>query len=362
MKKRSFSVFAALILLAGCTGQPVSSSSENSVQENSEVSELPDDPAVLGTVYGKEVPYTDYRLYLDLNDVGYQQQLRQEMAFTYFLETKMKEKNILFDEAAFETYAAEQYYTEMLSQPRLIDEIEAAASATGLMVDGMNLALFEGYRQSYDIMRLGDFYAEEYVSDTPLSEELDEQKREEESIQYANEKLSVLLEEFNSTAEFPEDGNTDILCTIGEKEIPLEDRHKAYTVLAIARARISLVDAILIGKGMAHEMEQAGFEPDIFEFETQLNEYLEKLKSDETFFAAYDDFLKKQDRTLSQALESMRCTTMIMAAMEQPYYDFISEQYENLPEDEKSTYTLDEYYTQRCEALYGECIPVNPLG
>lgn len=355
MKKRWLALIAAALLLIGCGAQTVGEGDASGTAV-----ELPADEMVLGTVYDTEIPYTNYRLYLDLSDSEYQMQLRQVMAFNSYMELEMNKLGIAFDDEAFETYAAEQYYTEVLFQPRLIDEIEAAASSTGLLSDSMNLALYEGYRQSYDTTQIGDYYAAEYIEKTPLSDTLDEETRESESIQYANDKLSELIGQFSEDVEVPVEGDT--LCTIDGQEIPMEDRHKAFLILAVARSRISLADSILIGEGMLYEMKQADYEPDLSQFEESVDQYFEQLKTDEEFQNTYLPILEKQGKTLDEAFLSIRCALRMMSGMDTPYSDFISQEYEKLSDEEKEDLSQEDYYTQRCEALYEKCVSVNPMG
>ena len=371
MKKTLIALLlAAALTLCACGGTASSSAAPQSgepqsgapeTEDAAQTAELPADETVLGTVFGKDVLYTDYRLYLDLEDRAYLDSLRNEMALNLLLEREMSERGVAAESEDFESYAAEAYYSEMLSEPRLIDEINAACELTGLMGGNLDLALYEAYRQGYCIEKLGDFFSETYRSENEQGEKTDEDF-DADAVAYANEQLYALAGELAQRIEIPSDDQ--LLARIDGEEVALEDRHKAYLILAVARNRINLANSILIGEGMRHELLEARGEEAVAQAVEAMQgyrDYVAPTFESAEFAEAYGSLLEARGATKEQMLESVVRTFTAMMGFEEAYYQMLSEQYEaatgtDVPE------TFEEYYADRCEELYAQCVAVNPMG
>jgi|GEM_PF-6398454 len=359
-------LLAAALLLCACGGaasssaEPGSSAPDEGAESGgpAAAAELPVDETVLGTVFGVEVPYTDYRLYLDLEDAAYRDSLCRQMAINLLLDEETEKLGIAVDPQEFEDYAAMAYYNEILSEPRIIEEIAAACEWTGLEQEQLNPALYEIYRQDYVVERIGESYTEAYRAQNEQGEKTDEEY-EAAAREYANMELYALAEVISARIELSD--REDMLAKIDGEDVPMGEQDRAFLLLAAARNRLSIVNSILTGEAMAREMEEAGSPADVSEFSDTYREYFNPMFESGEFAEAYRSVYESRGATVQQMAESAVRSFAAMMAYEEPYYDFLSEQYEALPEAERPE-TFEAYYDGRYEALYEACEAVNPMG
>lgn len=362
MKKRLLAMLLCIcMLLSACAGT-ASSSTPSSTPAKVEVefpTTLPEDTMILGKVFGKDVLYTDYRLYLDLEDRAYQDSLKLQMALNCLLELELAERGKPVNNDEFESFAVDTYYLEMIRTPRLVDEIDAAMMFTGLSDEDMDMATYETYRQSYYLEQLGDMFYAEYEAANPMADGEDEAEYESKAYQYANDKLADIASDFYERTTIPEDEG--VLCVIDNETYEMEDRHEAFIILDRARNRINIVNSILIGEGIAKKLEDEGWTVDLTEFEKQYRDYLLQMSEYEAFSTSYGKHLEEMGATMGQLLESTFRSIKMMSGYNDAYLDFLTEEYENLPSDERPE-TFEKYYAAEYEALCAECLTENPLG
>jgi len=367
MTKRLLALLLCIcMVLSSCAGTASSlaptesGDSSSSGEEKVEFpTELKEDSMILGKVFGEDVLYTDYRLYLDLEDRAYRDSLKLQMALNCLLELELSQRGKPVRNDEFEAFAADAYYRDMLNYPRLIDELDTAQKLTGLMSDNMDMAVFETYRQSYYLEQLGDMFYAEYEAANPKPDDMDESEYASEAYQYANDKLGEIASDFYERITIPEEDDT--LCKIDNETYKMEARHKAFIILDIARNRINIVNSILIGEGIARKLEDEGKTVDLTEFEKQYREYLLQMSEDEAFSDSYGKHLKEMGATMGELLESTFRTLRIMGGYNEAYLDLLTEEYENLPSSDRPE-TFEEYYTTEYEALCAECLAEHPLG